>query len=165
MEKTSTFEKRNKKALENAVNLKPWFRWNRQWITPKPQREANFKKTKRNHSLTLLGAARQPAPLFFQVSRGCVREQFEKNYVRTWWWSARYGVYCIQQRLGCIIFWYILYSFHAWQCNVSALSCKRLTANLFFSVTLKVIACDGEYAETRLMNSGPKTNPWMQAPP
>ncbi|CAL1146938.1 unnamed protein product [Cladocopium goreaui] len=25
-----------------------------------------------------------------------------------------------------------------------------------------VIACDGEYVETRLMNSGPKTNPWMQ---
>ena len=28
--------------------------------------------------------------------------------------------------------------------------------------TVKVIACDGEYVETRLMNSGPKTNPWMQ---
>ena len=27
---------------------------------------------------------------------------------------------------------------------------------------IKVIACDGEYVETRLMNSGPKTNPWMQ---
>ena len=27
---------------------------------------------------------------------------------------------------------------------------------------VKVIACDGEYVETRLMNSGPKTNPWMQ---
>merc|ERR1712137_1235822 len=25
-----------------------------------------------------------------------------------------------------------------------------------------VIACDGEYVETRLFNSGPKTNPWMQ---
>ena len=49
------------------MNLKPWFRWNRQWITPKPQREANFKKTKRNHSWDLLGAARQPAPLFFML--------------------------------------------------------------------------------------------------
>ena len=27
---------------------------------------------------------------------------------------------------------------------------------------VEVIACDGEYVETRLMNSGPKTNPWMQ---
>ena len=34
--------KEEQKALENTVNLKLWFRWNRQCITPKPQREANF---------------------------------------------------------------------------------------------------------------------------
>ena len=68
MEKKQYIWKEEQKALENTVNLKLWFRWNRQWITPKPQREANFKKNKANQSLTLLGAARQPASLFMALA-------------------------------------------------------------------------------------------------
>ena len=41
MEKTSTFEK-SKKPWKTQWILKLWFRWNRQCITPKPQREAIF---------------------------------------------------------------------------------------------------------------------------
>ena len=59
----------------------------------------------------------------------------------------------------------ILYSFHERQCNVGTLSWKRLTANLFSYVVLKVVACHGEYVETQLMNSSPKSNFWMETPP
>ncbi|CAE7271622.1 dddP [Symbiodinium natans] len=39
----------------------------------------------------------------------------------------------------------------------------NITENEVWSILhATVVACDGEYVETRLFNSGPKTNPWMQ---
>ena len=69
MEKTSTFEKRNKKPgkrseFEALVQVKQTV--NHSETTAR----SKFQKTKRNDSLTLLGAARQPAPLFLPARRG-----------------------------------------------------------------------------------------------